>query len=485
MRARSTSRHSILLAILLTAFQASCAVNPATGRREFMLVSEGQEIALGRDADPQIVAAFGLYPDSGMQRYLRGLGDELAALSERPHLPWTFRVLDDATVNAFALPGGYNYVTRGIMAYFESEAELVSVMGHELGHVTARHGAQQMSQQQLAAVGLVATSVLLPENLQGFVGLAAAGVQVLFLKFSRDDESEADMLGLRYMSAARYDPYQMPNVYEMLNAVSMAATGGERLPTWLSTHPDPVDRGERILALIDSLPRPLGSTVERDSYLARLEGMTFGNNPREGFFRGQLFLHPELEFQLSYPSGWATQNQRSMVAAQAPDKDAIMVLTLEEGSSARTAADQFVRQEGIQSGAIAGRSVNGLTAVSLEFQATVQDGTLEGGAYFIEFDGRVFRVLGYSTPSGWNGYRAAFRSSAESFDRLTDQEALAVQPLTLSIVTLVNDMTIEQFASRYPSQVDLDKLMLLNRRERSERIPAGTRLKRVVGGPLP
>lgn len=463
----------------------SCAVNPATGAREFMLVSEGQEIAMGREADPQIVAAYGLYPDSGWQRYIRGLGEGLAGRSERPQLPWTFRVLDDPTVNAFALPGGYNYVTRGIMAYFESEAELVSVMGHELGHVTARHGAHQMSQQQLASIGLVATAVLLPENLQGFMGLAAAGVQIMFLGFSRSDESEADMLGLRYMSAAQYDPYQMPKVYEMLNSVSMAASGGERLPTWLSTHPDPVNRGERILELIASQPRPLGTAVRRNEYLARLEGMTFGQNPREGFFREQLFLHPDLAFQLAFPAGWATQNQRSMVAAQSTDKDAIMMLTLEDGAtSAQAAATAFATQEGLQSGAVTQRTVNGLVAAAVGFQATLQDGTLMGEAYFIEYDQRIFRILGYSTTTAWSGYRSSFRSSAQSFNRLTEQRALNVQPLRLTIVTTDRDMTLAQFSTRFPSEVDLDQLALLNRRSSGETIPAGTRLKRVVGGPI-
>jgi predicted Zn-dependent protease len=485
MHQRSQPRAVVLLVVLLTAAHLSCAVNPATGAREFMLVSEGQEIAMGRNADPQIVAAYGLYPDSGMQRYLRGIGEELAALSERPHLPWTFRVLDDATVNAFALPGGYNYITRGIMAYFESEAELVSVMGHELGHVTARHGAHQMSQQQLASIGLVATAVLLPENLQGFMGLAAAGVQIMFLKFSRSDESEADMLGLRYMSAARYDPYEMPNVYEMLNSVSMAASGGERLPTWLSTHPNPVDRGERILELIDAQPRPLGTIVRRSEYLARLEGMTFGQNPREGFFRAQLFLHPELAFQLLYPAGWATQNQRSMVAAQSSEKDAIMMLTLvDDAASAQSAATAFSTQEGLQSGTVARRTINGFVAASVRFEASLQDGTLVGEAYFIEFDGSIFRIIGYATPAAWPGYETVFRRSAQSFDRLTDPSALNVQPLTLTIVTTDRAMTLEQFSARYPSEVDIDQLALLNRRGRGETIPAGTRLKRVVGGPV-
>ncbi len=450
-----------------------------------MLVSEGQEIAMGQSADPQIVGAFGLYPDSGMQRYIRGLGEQLARQSERPQLPWTFRVLDDPTVNAFALPGGYNYVTRGIMVYLNSEAELVSVMGHELGHVTARHGAQQMSQMQLAQVGLVASAVLLPENLQGLAGAASAGLQLLFLKFSRDDESEADMLGLRYMSQARYDPNQMPNVYAMLNSVSMAATGGERLPTWLSTHPDPVNRQERIRQLIQSLPRPLGTTVRRDEYLNRLDGMMFGDNPREGFFQDQLFLHPEMAFQLAFPAGWATQNQRSAVAGQSPEKDAIFVLTLAEGATASAAASTFAAEEGMQAASTQQRTVNGFPAVSLEFQATSQDGSLSGGAYFIEFGGRVFRVLGYSTTANWNSYRNSYNAFAGSFDRLTDQNALNVRPLTLDIITTDRVMTLSQFASRYPSQVDLDQLALLNRTDPSERIPAGTRLKRVVGGPIP
>ena len=318
------------------------------------------------------------------------------------------------------------------------------------------------------------------------MGLAAAGVQIMFLSFSRSDESQADMLGLRYMSAARYDPYQMPNVYEMLNAVSAAASGGDRLPTWLSTHPDPVDRGDRILELIDALPRPLGTMVDRGEYLARLDGMTYGQNPREGFFRDELFLHPDMAFQLRYPAGWATQNQRSMVAAQSPKKDAIMALTVvEDAATPSAAARAFAAEEGIEGGRVTESEVNGLPAASFEFQATLQDGTLSGGAYFIQFDDSVFRVLGYSTTAGWSGYRTAFRASAESFDRLTDQTALNVQPLTLSIVTVDRDMTLAEFSRDFPSQVALDRLALLNRRSAEETVPAGTMLKRVVGGPLP
>src|SRR5574341_484425 len=168
----------LTFALLLSV--AGCAVNPATGQHQLMLVSEGQEIGMGHQADPDIVAAYGLYPDSAIQRYVRGIGERLAAQSERPNLPWAFRVLDDPVVNAFALPGGFNYITRGILVYFISVAELVAVMGHELGHVTARHGAQQMTQQQIAQVGRVAGTILVP-RFQDFAGLAQAGLGLMFL----------------------------------------------------------------------------------------------------------------------------------------------------------------------------------------------------------------------------------------------------------------------------------------------------------------
>src|SRR5205809_5248844 len=195
----------------LAVFAAGCAVNPATGSRQLMLVSESQEIALGRDYDQQVAASVGIYPDSELQRYIQQFGARLAATSERPNLPWSFRVVDDPVVNAFTLPGGFIYVTRGILAHLNSEAELAGVVGHEIGHVTARHSASQMSKQQLAQIGLVVGTIASPEFAR-YAGVASAGLGVLFLKFSRDDESQADHLGLRYMRRAAYDPREMPHV---------------------------------------------------------------------------------------------------------------------------------------------------------------------------------------------------------------------------------------------------------------------------------
>src|SRR2546423_1096942 len=229
---------------LLAALGAlGCATNPATGARQFMLVSESQEIAMGRDYDKQVVASIGLYADSALQRYIQQFGMRLAATSERPNLPWTFHVVDDPVVNAFALPGGFIYVTRGILAHLNSEAGLAGVVGHEIGHVTARHSASQMTKQQLAQVGLVVGSIASSE-FGRYAGLASQALGVLFLKYSRDNERQADDLGLRYMRRVNYDPREMPHVFEMLTRVSQTQGGG-RVPEWLAPHPRPQNRGAR------------------------------------------------------------------------------------------------------------------------------------------------------------------------------------------------------------------------------------------------
>jgi predicted Zn-dependent protease len=475
-----TIRLSLLT--LAVATLAACAVNPATGEREFMLVSEGQEIAMGREADPQVSAAFGISPDTAVQRYVANLGYDLVSVAERPNLPWTFRVVDDPLVNAFALPGGYIYITRGIMAHFNSEAELVSVLGHEIGHVTARHSAQQMTQQQLAQVGLVAGAVLVPE-VQDYLGIAAASLQLLFLKFSRDDERQADDLGLRYMNRAGYDPREMPDVYEMLGDVS-AARGVGGVPGWLSTHPDPEDRKERMLAQIDTLAVQ-GTLVRQLEYLQRLNGMTYGANPREGFFRENVFYHPDLAFRFDFPAGWQTVNSRRRVAAQSSREDALIQLDLSDEASPEAAARSFAALEGVQVGRSQSGDINGLPAASLSFTATTEQQVLAGLVAFISYEGNLYRLMGLTLQSRWSAYRSAFQQSIMSFNRLADRAALSVQPLELQIVQLDRPMTLEQFAQRHPSRVSLEELALINQVEPGVELEEGRPLKRVIGGPLP
>jgi predicted Zn-dependent protease len=460
-----------------------CPVNPATGKRQLILISQGTEIEMGREGAKQVEAALGLYDDPDLQAYVSEVGEALAARSEKPDLPWSFKVIDDPVVNAFALPGGFIFVTRGILGYFNSEAELAAVLGHEIGHVTARHSAEQISRAQLTQLGLGVGSVFMPE-IQRYSDLLDLGVGLLFLKFSRDDERQADELGLRYMSRGGYDPDEMTDVFAMLGRVSEASGGGS-VPGWLSTHPQPEEREERIKRLIAEAGYATDGAVGRERYLERIDGLVFGENARNGFFRGATFLHPDLRFRLEFPEGWRTQNMAQAVAALSPDKDAAMQLTLAQEGSIDVAAERFLSQSGLRRGDRWRAPVNGLPALWSYFAATTQrGGELRGLVVFIAYGGRVYQILGYTTASRMATYDPVFRSALGSFDELRDPSALNVQPKRIEIVRLERPMALAEFARRYPSTVDLSVLALINGVEEDGTLPAGL-AKRVVGGRVP
>ncbi len=475
-----TAKTAIPWILTLTLFITACSVNPATGERQFILIGEGREIAMGREADQQISASMGAYDDPELQAYLTQLGNRLAARSERPNLPWSFKLVDDPIVNAFALPGGFIYITRGIMAHFDSEAQLAAVVGHEIGHVTGRHSVEQLSRAQLAQVGLAVGTVFGPEQLQGVLGAAGAGLGLLFLKFGRDDERQADDLGLRYMDRGGYDPREMPGVFAMLGRVS-AASGGGRVPEWLSTHPNPENREGRIEQAIARMATDFsGRVVGRDSYLDRLDGMVFGPDPRDGFFEGALFLQPKLRFKITFPDGWQTQNQRQAVLGVNEKQDAIIQLSLATQSTPDAAARAFLAQDDVSGSTPRRTTINGLQAVTIDFRAVTPQATLAGNAAFVAYDSNVYQIVGYGIADTWQSNRDDVQRSFGSFGELRDPEALGKQPLRLDIVTLPRAMTVQQFAESYPSEVSVDQLVLLNQLEGGATIPAGTKVKRVV-----
>jgi len=467
-------------ALMLSA--AGCAVNPVTGERELALISEAQEIQMGQQAAEQVEASLGLVDDAGLQSYVRRIGQQLAAASERPSLPWRFGVIEDPTPNAFALPGGFIYVTRGLLTLMDTEAELASVLGHEIGHVTARHSVSAISRAQLAQLGFGLGSVLFPE-LGGVAQIAGAGMELLFLKYGRDDENQADDLGFRYALTEGYDVREMADVFTALRRSSELA-GQSPVPGWLSTHPDPGDRIENVQARISALNRSLdGLRVERAAYMDQLDGLVFGDNPRNGFFEGSAFLHPDLRFRIDFPSGWQAQNLPQAVMAGSPQQDALIELTLAQGADAAAAAQQFFGQEGINAGSVSRQTVNGNPAVTGYFEAQTQSGTLRGLAVFITYGGRAYRLLGYAPANRFASYDSALRQSLTSFRPLTDARALAVQPDRIRVVRPTTSLTLREFAQRYPSAIELDLLALINQVASADvRVPAATPLKQVVSG---
>ena len=283
-------------ALLLVA----CAVNPATGRRELSLVSESQEIDIGRQGAQETLRTLQLVPDSSVQQYVRSVAMGLVGVAERPDLPWSFFVLDDAAVNAFAYPGGFIFITRGILTHMNSEAELAGVLGHEIGHVTARHTASQITKSQLAQAGLAVGTIISP-TVADFAGIASQGLGLLFLKFGRDAEYQADELGFRYVTRKDYDPRDMSSMFTMLRRQGALGGSGGRLPEWQSTHPDPENRVARNDTRVAQFAgKPETMRVGRDQFIRHLDGMVFGENPREGYFEESVFLHPELEFRIEF-----------------------------------------------------------------------------------------------------------------------------------------------------------------------------------------
>ena len=469
-----------------TLFAAGCATNPATGKKQLSFYSEAQEIAMGQENDPIIVQQMGLYPDDELQAYVQRLGSELAAKSERPNLPWTFRVLDDPLVNAFALPGGFIYVTRGIMAYMNSEAELVSVLGHEIGHVTGRHTVNRLSKAQVANIGLGVGMILSPEIAQ-FGNELGQGLGLLFLKYSRDDEREADDLGLRYTVNGNYDAREMPNVFRTLKAVSESA-GAQAMPGWLSTHPEPGNRAARIEEQVAATGLSFeGTKIERDAFYDRIDGMVFGQDPRQGYFEEALFLHPQLAFKLRFPEGWKTINQRDVVAGISPQQDAIVELRLAEPGDLAAGVRKFISDNKLRGGRVESGRVHGLPAAWSEFETVPPEGStnptiLAGQVLLVSYGGNTYRLLGYSKGEAYRGYRNTFRDSLGSFDKVTDRKVLDVQPARVGVARLRGELTLPEFGQRYGASVPVDTLALINQLAPSDRLSAGEQFKFVTGG---
>ena len=477
MRVRTFMQAGLVLIL------AACAVNPATGRRELMLVSEQQEIAMGVQSDPAVTAQYGLVDDPELQAYVSELGMGLAAESERPNLPWSFKVVDDPIVNAFALPGGFIYVTRGILAQFDSEAELAGVLGHEIGHVTARHGASQMSRQQLQQIALVGGMVV-SERFREYGGLAVAGLQIMNLSYSRGDESESDRLGLRYIARLNYDADAMIGVFQMLAAAGGGSTQEGRLPEWQLTHPYPENREADMRATIAETGASRNGLVNREAYLGMIDGLIYGENPRNGYFEGDRFLHPDLAFEMTFPRGWNAVNQVSAVGAVSPAEDAMIALTVVDGGAAPDAElRDFLRGEGISGGSISDRTEGGVRTARAPFEAVVEGGTLQGEAAFLSHGGLTYRIIGYAAAADWSARARDVSATISSFGEVTDPQVLGVEPVRLSIVTVPEAMSLNSYVQRFPQPIDVETLARLNRVAPGSVLSSGTRIKTVVGTP--
>jgi predicted Zn-dependent protease len=475
-------------AIFFLVLLISCAVNPVTGKRQLMLMSQDQEKQLGISYDPQVIAAFGVYPDQKLQDFVQSRGTEMGRISHRPDVEYHIRVLDSPVVNAFAVPGGFVYLTRGILAQLNNEAELMGVMGHEIGHVAARHSASQQSKQTLGQLILIGGTVV-SEKFAQYAQYAMQGMQLLFLSFSRTDEREADRLGVEYSSKVGYDAHKMADFFKVLAKMELTGSQGG-VPTFLSTHPDPGDRYNTVNEKATEWQTKLKLSeykVNQDSYLKLIDGIVYGEDPRQGYVEGNVFYHPELKFRFPFPAGWKLENAPQQVTIVPGDSKALILFTLSSQKSLQAAADTTLAQLGLKLRESRKKNINGQPAIVTLSDQTLQDqstGTVLTNnvlSCFISFENSIYVFHGVSAQADFNTYRSLFESTMDNFLKLTDPSKLNIKPKRIHVVRIQRTGTLADALSSFGvPQKQFNELALLNDIDLTGQVQSG-RLIKIVG----
>ncbi len=484
----------IIMVVILTGCAAS--TNPISGRRAYNYAwSPSEEIQIGQDADSQIVAQYGLYNDEAVSNYVNDLGQELVGISHFRRegidpvfgsMRFHFRVLDSPVVNAFALPGGFIYVTRGLLAHLENEAQLAVVLGHEIGHVVGRHGSKAMWRQQfgtgallLGAIG--GQAVFGGNTAENVMNLGGTATQLLFLKYGRGAESESDQLGVEYAALTGYDASQAAAFFRSLKR--LGEQSGQELPGLLSSHPDPGDREaymhERSAKWAAEVPM---DKVGRDTFLSQVDGIVYGEDPRQGFVRNDIFFHPDMAFSFPVPSGFDVVNQPTQVVMVPEDQQALVLFSIEtEHERARDAAEALKTQEGIQVIESGIGQAGGLPMHYVVADAkSTDDQELRIRYQYVEYDGNVFVFTGMALRSAYSQYADRFVRTMTGFRQITDDRILATQPDRLALLrTVQSGLFGTLIGSSLPQNLTQLSMAILNQVEINQQISAGRTYKTI------
>ena len=438
----------------------------------------------GPKPDPQVLAQFGLYNNPTLQNLIDTKGQQMNKVSDRPG-QYGFTIVDSPVINAFATPDGHVYFTRGIMAHFNSEAQFAGVLGHELGHITAKHGQSQQRRSTAAGIGLLLGSIIAPKITQSIGGIAQQGLGVLFLKYGRDDERESDQLGVKYSTKIGYDASQMADFFQTLQR-NQAASGGSSVPDFLSSHPNSADRYATVKKLAAQAKQNAGGrqlNVGRNSYLRMIEGLPYGDDPRQGYVEGGVFYHPDLKFRMPVPSGWKSQNSPSQFQMGEPNGKAIIVLVPANGNSLDEAAQSLAKAIGLQSANGQRTTVNGFPAVVMQGEQAAQQGQAGAAvlAHVIQDGSNYYGIIGLTAPATLSTYADTFNGVAQGFARLSDANKLNRQSEKIRIKTATGTQTLDQAltAAGVPAKRH-EELAILNGMQRNDRLSRGM-LYKVVG----
>ena len=477
------------VAVLISVLAIGCSyqASPITGKKTAYGYSWERELQIGRESDPAIIAEYGLYDDDAVTEYVRRVGQRVLDESHlrRPEtsseyrIDFTFRVLDSPILNAFALPGGYVYVTRGLLAHMESEAQLAMVLGHEVAHVAARHSSRQAFKNQLGQIGVVGGAVV-GEVLAGagaeLLQVGSQASQLLMLSYSRGSESESDELGVEYAAKAGYQAADGAGFFVTLKRVSEKA--GSRIPSWQSTHPDPGEREVRIREMAASWNQDLEmKDVSRERLMEVIDGIVVGNNPRQGFEKESVFYHPDLAFKYPVPLGWTVYNLTTKVAMTDPNAQAVVILSLTPGDSPVDAASAFTKDNQVTVREHGEVTINGFDAYFVEAAFSQQQQPIRIAAYFIEYDGRIYQFLAYTYANLYADFSESLRQAPLGFRRVYDRRILDIQPDRLQVITASTSQTLSSFLTSVPEQFERADVAILNQLELSSQVAAGQTVK--------
>jgi len=465
-----------------------CATNPVTGGKDVVTISEAQEIEIGRKMHPQILQQYGRFDDESLQQYVNTIGQRIATKSHRPKLQYTFTVLDSNEVNAFALPGGYVYITRGIMAYLNSEAELTAVLGHEVGHVTARHAVRQQTGATAAGIGATLVGILTGSG--DLANVANMAGQALISGYGRDMELEADQLGAEYLERVGYEPEAMIDVVRLLKnqemlEVQMARQENRQPRVYhgvFSSHPDNDTRLKEVVRSAKKYVNAETRPDNRDEYLGHIDGLPLGSSRAQGMVRGSRFYHGDLGITLAFPTGWVVENQPARLLAYPQGKQAYMEM--------RAAAPQ----QGVQPKEFLGRMLQGVPTTNGEpieanglhgYTAIVRSTKLPWGnqgparVAVVYFNNLAFVFTGATQQSSaLSSTDALFLSTVKTFRRLRDNEFPQAEPNKLQVIRATEQTTIEQLAKSSPvEKYPTERLRLLNDLYPDKEPVAGQKLK--------
>jgi predicted Zn-dependent protease len=460
-------KFSSCLFLILSLTLSACATNPVTGKSDFALVSENEEIEQGRNFHRQIIAEYGVYDDPELQKYVNAIGQDLAARSHRPNLEFTFTVLDSPEINAFALPGGYVYITRGIMAYLDSRAELAGVLGHEIGHVTARHSVRQQSGQMASTLlGVLISATTGQSGLGDLSNQLGTGI---VRGYGREHELEADRLGAEYLHLSGYDPEIMLEVIGVLKdqevyEQALAKKEGRDPNIYhgvYSTHPRNDDRLQTVVRAAKNLSVQTYRDSDQSGYYDKIDGMMWGPSIKQGILANNLFSHPELAFSLQLPETWEVNNYPEFLQARNPQSGAIVQVGV-SGLKKDESLDDLLKRMSDDNKLEVSRDENGVTARIMAKPRNGDEQPARINAIALD-KSLALTLLGTSQEDQFVGTEKALLGIMQSFRRLSPAQVDAIEVPRLNIVSRNIDSfenLAEQSAIEYEA---VDILRLLNR----------------------